>query len=129
MTTPATGHKDVDSVEDMEAMALANTVVPETAMSDMCGEAARERHVSPDPRDVHPASRSNIPASLHPQLANFLADAHNMTSVRSNQQASGPSTNPTTTVSLPSNQNLRVDYLCEFKDEETRPQARCPRLS
>jgi hypothetical protein len=37
LTTPATWQRDVDSGDDMEAMALANTVVPETAMSDMCG--------------------------------------------------------------------------------------------
>jgi hypothetical protein len=37
MTTPAPGHKDLDSEEDIEAMSLATTVVPETAISDMCG--------------------------------------------------------------------------------------------
>ncbi len=43
-----------------------------------------------------------------------------MESVPSNQQATGPSTNPTTSVSLPSNQNLLVDYLREFKDEKDK---------
>jgi hypothetical protein len=57
LTTPAIGHRVVDSDDDMEAMALANTVVPETAMSDMCEEAAGERHVPPDTRSAHPASR------------------------------------------------------------------------
>jgi hypothetical protein len=104
----------------MEAMALANTVVPETAISDMCWEAAGEWHVPPDPRSAHPASRSNIPVSSHSQSVNFLADAHNMVPVQSNQQAAGSSTNPTTSVSLPSNQNLLVDYLREFKEEKDK---------
>jgi hypothetical protein len=98
LTAPAIEHRDVDSDDDMEAMALANTVVPETAMSDMCGEATEERHVPPDPRSVHPASRSDIPANLQPQPTNLLADANNMASVQSNPQAPVPSTNPTTTV-------------------------------
>ncbi len=104
----------------MEAMALANTVVPETAMSDMCGEAAGERHVPQDPRSAHPASRSKIPVSSHSQSANLLADAHNMVSVQSNQQAARSSTNPMTSVSLPSNQNLLVDYLREFEEEKDK---------
>jgi hypothetical protein len=104
----------------MEAMALANTVVPETAMSDMCGEAAGERHVPPNPRSTHPASRSNIPISSHSQSVNLLVDAHNMGSVQSNQQAAGSSTNPSTSVSLPSNQNLLVEYLREFKEENDK---------
>ena len=57
LTTPAIGHRVVDSDDDMEAMALANTVVPETAMSDMCGKAAGEQHVPPDTRSAHPGSR------------------------------------------------------------------------
>jgi hypothetical protein len=113
-------HRDVDSEDDIEAMALANKVVPETAMSDMRGEAAGEWHVPPDPRSAHAAGRSNIPVSLHPQAAHLLAHAHNLASVRSNQQASRPSTNPTTTVSSPSNQNLLVGYLREFKDEKDK---------
>ncbi len=99
----------MDSKEDIEAMAVA-TMLPETAMSDMCGEAAGEWHARPDPGFVHPASRSNISDSLSPQPANPLAGTHNVASVPSNQQATGPSTNPTTSVSLPSNQNLLVDY-------------------
>jgi hypothetical protein len=75
------GHGDKDSDDDMGAMEMANTVVTETATSDMCEEAAGERHVPPDPHSVHPASRSDIPANLQPQPANLLADAHNMTSV------------------------------------------------
>ncbi len=39
----------------------------------MCGEAAGERHVPPDPRFVHPASRSDIPANLQLQPTNFLS--------------------------------------------------------
>ena len=35
LATPAIGHREVDLNDDMEAMALANTVVPETAMLDM----------------------------------------------------------------------------------------------
>jgi hypothetical protein len=103
LTTLAIVHRDVDSDDDMEAMASAKTVVTETAMSDMCGGTAGERHVPSDPRPVDPASRSDIPADLQPQPVNLLADAHNMASVQSNQQAPGPSTNPTTTVSLTSN--------------------------
>ncbi len=41
-----------------------------------------------------------------------------MVSVQSNQQAAGSYTNPTTSVSLPSNQNLLVDYLREFKEKD-----------
>jgi hypothetical protein len=89
----------VDSDDDMEPIALANTVAPETAMSDMCGETAGERHVPPDPRSAHPASFSNIP---------------------SNHQAAGPATNSMAAVSLHSNQNLLVDYLREFKDENDK---------
>ncbi len=55
MSTPAIGHKDVDSDDDLEAVVLANTVVAETAMSDMCGEAIGERHLPPDPRSAHPS--------------------------------------------------------------------------
>jgi hypothetical protein len=65
----------------------------------MCGEAAGERHVPPNPRSAHPASFSNIP---------------------SNHQAAGPATNPTAAVSLHSNHNLLVDYLREFKDEKDK---------
>ncbi len=97
LSTPAIEHKDVDSDDDMEAIALANTVVPETVISDMCREAAGERHVPPDPLSAHPTSFSNIP---------------------SNHQAAGPATNPTAVVSLHSNQNLLVDYLRELKDEK-----------
>jgi hypothetical protein len=104
----------------MEAMALANTVVPETAMSDMCREVAGERHVPRDPRSAHSASRSNIPVSSHSHSVNLSADAHNMVSVQSNQQAAGSSTNPMTSVSLPSNQNLLVDYLRELKEEKDK---------
>ncbi len=100
LTTPAIGHREVDSDDDMEAMALANTVVPETAISDMCGEAAGERHVPPDPRSAHPASRSNIPLSSHSQSVNLLAEAHNTVSVQSNQLAAVSSTDPTTSISL-----------------------------
>jgi hypothetical protein len=110
----------VDSDDEMGAMALANTVVQETTMSDMCGEAARERHAPPDPCAAHPASRSNIPNSSHFQSANLLLDAHNMVSVPSNQPVAGSSTIPTTSVSLPPNQNLRVNYLREFKEEKDK---------
>jgi hypothetical protein len=120
LTTPAIGHMEVDSNDDMEGMALANTVVPETAMSDMCGEAAGERQVPPNLRSAHSASRSNIPVSSHSQSVNLVADAHNMVPVQSNQVAARSSTNPTTSVSLPSNQNLLVDYLREFKEEKDK---------
>jgi hypothetical protein len=43
-----------------------------------------------------------------------------MDSVGSNQQAAGPSTNPTTIVSRSSNQNLLVDYLREFQDKKDK---------
>jgi hypothetical protein len=109
LSTPAIGHKDVDSDDDLEAVALANTVVPETVMSDMCGEAFGEGHMSPDPRSAHPvASLSNIQVSSHGQSVNLLADAHNIDFVRSNFPAAVSSTNPTISVSLPSNQNLLV---------------------
>ncbi len=127
LTTPVIGHRGVDSDDDMEATALVNTVVPETAMSDMCGEAAGERHVPPDPRSAHPASRSNIPVSSHSQSVNLLADAHNMAPVQSNQQAAGSSTKPTTSVSLPSNQNLLVNYLREFKKEKDKANCKMPK--
>jgi hypothetical protein len=120
LTTTAIKHREVDSDDDMEAMALANTVVPETAMSDMCGEAAGERHVPPYPRSVYPASRSNIPVSSHSQSVNPVADAHNMVSVQPNQQAAESSTIHTTSVSLPSNQNMLVDFLREFKEEQDK---------
>jgi hypothetical protein len=48
-----------------------------------------------------PANRPNIPINLHPQTANLLADAHNVASVSSNQQAPESSTNTTTSVSEP----------------------------
>jgi hypothetical protein len=120
LTTPAIWHREVDSDDNMEALALANTVVPESAMSDMCGEAAGERYVPPDPRSAHPASCSNIPVSSHSQSVNLLADEHNMVSVQSKKQAAEISTNPTTSVSLPSNQNLLVDYLREFNAEKDK---------
>jgi hypothetical protein len=110
----------VDSDDEMETIALANTVVPETAMSDMCGEAVGERHAPPDPHSTHPASRSNIPNSSHSQSANLLLDAHNIVSVSSNQQVAGSSTIPTTSVSLSPNQNILVDYLREFKEEKNK---------
>jgi hypothetical protein len=78
LITPAIGHREVGSDDDIEAMALANTVVPKTAMPDMCGEAAGERRVPPDPRSAHAASRTNVPVSSHSQSVNMVADAHNM---------------------------------------------------
>jgi hypothetical protein len=77
---------DVDSEDGLEATALANTVIPETVIPDIYGEAVGVRHVLPDPRSAHPA-------------------------------ASLPNT---TSVVLPSNQNLLVDYLREFKDEKDK---------
>jgi hypothetical protein len=50
-----------------------------------------------------------------------------MASVQSNQQAAGPSTNPTTSVSLPSNRNLLVDNLREFKDEKDKAICKMPK--
>ncbi len=46
---------DVDSEDGLEAAALANTVIPETVIPDIYGEAVGERHTLPDPRSVHPA--------------------------------------------------------------------------
>ncbi len=40
-TTPAIWQREVDSDDDMEAMALANSVVPESVMSDKCRRMAR----------------------------------------------------------------------------------------
>ncbi len=118
LNTPAIGHGKVDSYDDMEAIALANSVVPETTMSVMCGEAAGERHVPPDPRSTHPASRSNIPISSHCQsIGQFVIrrQQHGIGSVKS-----GSSTIPTTPIALPPNQNLLVDYLREFKEEKDK---------
>jgi hypothetical protein len=64
----------------------------------------------------YPASRSIISDNLSPQPANPLAGTQDVASVQPNQQATGSSTNPATSVSLPSHQNLLVNYLREFKD-------------
>ncbi len=121
LSTPATELKDVNSNDDLEAVALANPVVPETAMSDMCGEAIGKRHMPPDPRSAHrAASLSNIPVSSHGQSVNLFADEHNIDFVQSNYPAAVSSTNPTTPVSLPQDQNLLVDYLREFKEEKDK---------
>jgi hypothetical protein len=77
MTTPTTGHKDVDSEDDLEAVALANTVISETAMSDMCGGGTWRTACST--RSAF-ASLSNIPVSLHGQSVNLLANTHNIDS-------------------------------------------------
>jgi hypothetical protein len=95
-TTPATGYMDVDSEDGLEAAALANTVIPETAIPDIYAEAVEGRHTLPDPRSVHPAA----------SLTNPTVGSH------------GPSTS--TSVVLPANQNLLVDYLREFKDEKDK---------
>jgi hypothetical protein len=95
-TTPATGYMDVDSEDGLEAAALANTVIPETVIPDIYADAMGERHTLPDPRSDHPAA----------SLPNPAVGSH------------GPSS--LTSVALPANQNLLVDYLREFKEEKDK---------
>jgi hypothetical protein len=97
-STPATGYMDVDSEDGLESAALANTVILETAIPDIYAEAVGERHTLPDPCSVHPAA----------SLSNPAVGSH------------GPSTSTSTSVALPANQNLLVDYLREFKDEKDK---------
>jgi hypothetical protein len=104
----------------MEAVTLANSAVPETAMSGMCGESAGEWHAPPDPRFAHPTSRPNIPTDPPHRPAKPWTGTHNSAYVSSNWQGTVPSTNPSTSVSFASNQNLLVDYLREFMDEKDK---------
>jgi hypothetical protein len=126
LTKPALGHEDDDSDKDMEAVAQATTVVPETAMSDMCEEAVGEWHAPPDPRFVHLAGRPNISTNPPPRPASPWAVSHNLAHVPSNQQAT---VSPTTSVSLDTNHNLPVDYLRYFKDEKIMAVCKSPRPS
>jgi hypothetical protein len=59
LITLAPVHEDADSYEHMEAVALSNTVVLETAISDMCEEAVGDWHAPSNPQFAHLASRPN----------------------------------------------------------------------
>jgi hypothetical protein len=120
--TPALEHDDAESDNDLEAAALANTVIPEAGANEIIGEAAGEGYGPSDPRFAHPASQQPVPVNPLPGSVNTALNVNRLLAPISanHQPVLATTANPVSAVSEVANQNLLVDYLRECKDEKDK---------